>query len=157
MFRLLSKSKNIGLLLFLKLLVETGMPTVHHIQPISALAHEIEVSGDVAATFHLEPNHTPRVGEKSRVWFALTRKGGQIIPLEQCNCKLAVYNHPHKEGEKPLMQPPLEAISAERYKGIPGASIVFPKAGIYELEISGSAKAGANFKPFELSYQVTVR
>jgi hypothetical protein len=59
---------------------ETAVLTVN-----SVFAHEVEVSGDVAATFHLEPNHNPRAGEKSRVWFALTRKGGQIIPLEQCN------------------------------------------------------------------------
>ena len=55
------------------------------------------------------------------------------------------------------MQPPLKAISAERYKGIPGADIVFPKAGIYELELSGTAQNKANFKPFKLTYTVTVR
>ena len=55
------------------------------------------------------------------------------------------------------MEPPLKAVSAERYKGIPGANLVFPKAGIYELELSGTAKTKTNFKPFELSYTVTVR
>jgi len=123
----------------------------------SAIAHEVEVSGDVAATFHLDPNHNPKAGETARVWFALTRKGGQIIPLEQCNCQLAVYPQPHKEGDKPIMEPRLEAVSAEQYNGIPGAKIIFPKVGNYELELSGTAKNGANFKPFELSYTVTVR
>ena len=150
------KIKYLGFLFFVGLLTELGIFT-----PLltvnSVLAHEVEVSGDVAATFHLEPNHNPRAGEKSRVWFALTRKGGKIIPLEQCNCQLAVYKSPHKKSDKPLMQPPLTAISAENYKGIPGANIVFPKAGIYNLEISGTAKAGANFKPFKLNYTVTVR
>lgn len=150
------KIKSLGFLFFIGLLIEIGIFT-----PLltvnSVLAHEVEVSGDVAATFHLEPNHNPRAGEKSRVWFALTRKGGQIIPLEQCNCQLAVYSHPHKEEDKPLMQPPLTAISAENYKGIPGATIVFPKAGLYDLEISGNAQPGTNFKPFELNYTVTVR
>ncbi|OCQ94663.1 hypothetical protein BCD67_04125 [Oscillatoriales cyanobacterium USR001] len=150
------KSKTLGGLVFLGLLIELGIfPPL--LTSTSVFAHEVEVSGDVAATFHLEPNHNPRAGEQSRVWFALTRKGGQIIPLDQCNCQLAVYSHPHKEEDKPLMQPRLEAISAEQYKGIPGANIVFPKAGIYDLEISGNAKAGANFKPFELNYTVTVR
>ncbi|HLO51789.1 MAG TPA: hypothetical protein VK211_25485 [Kamptonema sp.] len=157
MFPLSNQSKSLGLLVFLGLLVNVAISTVFTFKYNFALAHEVEVSGDVAATFHLEPNHNPRAGEQSRVWFALTRKGGQIIPLSQCNCQLAVYNHPHKAGDKPLMQPRLEAISAEQYKGIPGAAIVFPKAGIYELELSGKAKGGANFKPFELSYEVTVR
>ena len=157
MFRLSNKSKSLGLLVFVGLLAEAVMPIAPQLNSISVLAHEVEVSGDVAATFHLEPNHNPRAGETAKVWFALTRRGGQIIPLEECNCKLAVFPKNHKEGDKPLMEPPLKAVSAERYKGIPGANLVFPKAGVYELELSGTAKTKTNFKPFELSYTVTVR
>ncbi len=156
MLHLSNKSKSLGLLVFVGLLVQAGIFPIPQLNS-TVLAHEVEVSGDVAATFHLEPNHNPRAGETAKVWFALTRRGGQIIPLEQCNCKLAVYPKNHKEGDKPLIEPSLKAVSAERYKGIPGADIVFPKAGIYELKFSGSAKAGANFKPFKLSYTVTVR
>jgi len=157
MFRLSNKSKSLGLLVFLGLLVEAAIPSAPQLNSISVLAHEVEVSGDVAATFHLEPNHNPRAGQPARVWFALTRRGGQIIPLEQCNCKLAVYLKNRKNGDKPLMQPPLTAIFAEKYQGIPGANIVFPKAEIYELKLSGTAKTKGNFKPFQLSYTVTVR
>ena len=157
MFRLSNKSKNLGLLVFLGLLVEAAIPSAPQLNSISVWAHEVEVSGDVAATFHLEPNHNPRVGQPARVWFALTRRGGQIIPLEQCNCKLAIYLKNRKDGDKPRMQPPLKAVSAEKYQGIPGADIVFPKAGIYELELSGRTQNKANFKPFKLSYTLTVR
>ncbi|MEG5000733.1 hypothetical protein [Microcoleus sp. B4-D4] len=157
MLRLSNKSKCLGILVFLGLLIEAAIPNAPHLNSISVWAHEVEVSGDVAATFHLEPNHNPRAGETARVWFALTRRGGKIIPLEQCNCKLAVYPKQHKEGDKPLMQPPLKAVSAEKYQGIPGTDIVFPKAGIYELELSGTAKNKANFKPFKFNYTVTVR
>jgi len=157
MFRLSNTNKSLGLLVFLGLLVETAIPIVPQLNSTSVLAHEIEVSGDVAATFHLEPNHNPRAGQPARVWFALTRRGGKIIPLEQCNCKLAVYPKDYKQGDKPLMQPPLKPVSAERYKGMPGADIVFPKAGIYELELSGQVKNPANLKPFKMSYTVTVR
>ncbi|MFB8795981.1 MAG: hypothetical protein U7126_17585 [Microcoleus sp.] len=157
MFPQSNKSKSLGLLVFLGLLIEAGIFPIPPFNSTSVLAHEVEVSGDVAATFHLEPNHNPRAGETARVWFSLTRRGGQIIPLEQCNCKLAVYPKGYKEGDTALMEPPLKAISAERYKGIPGADIVFPKAGIYELELSGTAKTAANFKPFKLTYTVTVR
>ena len=151
MFRLSNTSKILGLLVFLGLLVDADIPTAPQLNSIAVLAHEVEVSGYVAATFHLEPNHNPRAGQPARAWFALTRRGGQIIPLEQCNCKLAVYPKNHKKGDKPLMQQTLKAISAENYKGIPGADIVFPKAGIDELKVSGKAQMGANFKPFELS------
>ncbi len=144
MYHLASTTKSLGWFLFLGLLISP------------ALAHNVEVSGDVAATFHLEPNHNPKAGEPAQTWFALTRKGGQIIPLEQCNCKLAVYSQPRSQDASPVLQPPLRATSAERYKSIPGAEIVFPKPGAYELELSGTPKAGANFKPFKLKYNVTV-
>ena len=157
MLHLSNKSKSLGLLVFVGLLVQAGIFPVPQLNSTSVLAHEVEVSGDVAATFHLEPNHNPRAGETAKVWFALTRRGGQIIPLKQCNCKLAVYPKNHKEGDKPLMEPPLKAVSAERYQGIPGAEIVFPKAGIYGLELSGKPKTAANFKHFKLTYTVTVR
>ncbi|HBK98362.1 MAG TPA: hypothetical protein DD001_14115 [Microcoleaceae bacterium UBA10368] len=157
MFPLSNKSKSLGLLVLLGLLIEAGIFPIPSFNSTSVLAHEVEVVGDVAATFHLEPNHNPRAGETARVWFALTRRGGQIIPLEQCNCKLEVYPKGYKEGDTALIEPPLKAVSAERYKGIPGADIVFPKAGIYELELSGEAKVATNFKPFKLTYTVTVR
>ena len=121
-----------------------------------AIAHDVETSQDIGATFHIEPNDAPRANKPQLAWFALTQKGGKVIPLEQCNCKLAVRAEPHQEGSPPLLEPPLKEISIKRYKGIPGAEIVFPKAGAYELELSGTPKAGATFKPFELSYEVTV-
>lgn len=120
-------------------------------------AHDVEVGGDVAATFHLEPNHNPRAGETAEVWFALTRRGGKVIPLDRCDCQLAVYSEPRSSDDEPLIEPELNAISVERYSGIPGAEIVFPQAGSYELELKGAPKAGANFQEFELSFPVTVQ
>ena len=122
-----------------------------------ALSHTVKVDGDVAATFHVEPHHNPVAGKPSLAWFALTRKGGQLVPLSQCNCQLAVYPIPHQEGKTPpLLKPALKTVDVDRYKGIMGATIAFPKAGQYELELSGTAKAPATFKPFMLSYTVTV-
>lgn len=138
-------NKTLGSLLFLTTLIAAP-----------AIAHEIETAQNVGATFHLEPNDTPSAGKPQLAWFALTQKGGKIIPLEQCNCKLAVRAEPQKEGSPRLLEPPLKTISKERYQGIPSAEIVFPKAGVYQLELSGTPKAGATFKPFELSYEVTV-
>jgi len=120
------------------------------------IAHTIEVSGDVAATFHIEPNHNPKAGQESTAWFVLTKKGGELIPLEKCDCSLAVQANPHQEGEKPLMEPELKPISVEKYKNIPGATIIFPKPGSYELELEGKSKNGTDFKPFSFSYTVNV-
>ncbi|WP_250124155.1 hypothetical protein [Chroococcidiopsis sp. CCMEE 29] len=119
------------------------------------LAHQVQVSGDVAATFHIEPNHNPKVGEPAQAWFTLTRRGGQLLPLAQCNCQLAVYFVPRAKNAVPLMKPALKATNTEQYKQIPGTEITFNKAGAYELELTGAPKAGASFKPFKLTYTVT--
>jgi hypothetical protein len=121
-----------------------------------AFAHTVHVSGDVAATFHIEPNHNPKAGHPSQAWFSLTQRGGKVIPFEQCNCKLKIHLNPHKEGDTPTLEPVLKPISTAQYRNVPGADITFPKSGAYALEISGTPKAGAKFQPFELSYEVTV-
>ena len=143
MFRF-NPGKNLGLLLLSAFIAA----------PVAA--HTVEVSGDVAATFHLEPGHNPKAGERASAWFALTRRGGQSISLSQCDCQLAVYPRPRTQNAQPLMRPTLRAISAEKYQGIPGADMVFPKPGAYDLVLTGAAKNGANFKPFTLTYTVNV-
>ncbi len=122
----------------------------------SASAHKTEAAEDVGATLHIEPNDNPRAGDAAQAWFALTRKGGKVIPLTECNCELSVYSEPRKTGEAPLIQPALQPISAERYQGIPGAKITFPKPGAYQLELTGKPADGANFQSFELKFDVTV-
>lgn len=121
-----------------------------------ASAHKVEIASDVGGTLHIEPNDNPRAGEPTQAWFALTRKGGKVIPLAQCNCRLAVYAEPYAAGEPPLLEPQLEPVAAERYQGIPGAEVVFPKPGIYELQLNGKPVSGARFKPFEFKFEVTV-
>ena len=121
-----------------------------------ASAHKIETAEDVGATLHIEPNDTPRAGETALTWFALTRKGGKIIPLKECDCQLAVYSEPRETAATPLAKPNLEPVSAERYQGIPGANITFPKPGAYQLEFSGRPANGDSFKPFELKFDITV-
>jgi hypothetical protein len=119
-------------------------------------AHTAKVSEDIAATFHIEPNHNPKTGKPALAWFVLTQRGGTLIALTQCRCQLAVYLSDYKKGEVPIMEPTLKPISTASYKDIPGVDIIFSKPGEYALEISGAPKAGAQFKPFKLSYKVTV-
>jgi hypothetical protein len=119
-------------------------------------AHKVKISEDVGATLHIEPNDNPRASEPAQAWFALTRKGGKVIPLAECNCQLAVYSQPRKPGETALFKPSLKAIVAEKYQGIPGADIIFPQPGAYLLELNGKPIKADDFKPFELKFQITV-
>jgi len=143
MFRF-NLGKNLGWLIFL-VLIST---------PVAA--HTQKVSQDVGGMLHIEPYDNPQAGQTTQTWIVLTRKGGKLIPLKECNCQIAIYRQPHKKGDTPLLKPQLKALSKERYKDIPGAEIVFPKAGAYDLELSGTAKPGANFRPFKLLYTINV-
>lgn len=151
-----------------KFLKETRFPSIH---PVTvsiaclvylqggvhpAVAHNIQTDGTVGATFHIEPDHNPHAGEPATAWFALTTSGGEPLPLSQCDCRLAVYDRAVNPSV-PILTPPLKAIAAEQYRDIPGAEVIFPQAGIYELEISGSPKSDADFEAFSLTYSVTVR
>lgn len=149
MFPLTSRGKNTKWLV-LSLLAAT----VATISPVSA--HKVQISGDVGATLHIEPDDTPLAGKAALIWLALTRKGGQALPLQQCNCQLSVYSEPSAKHSSPLLKPELKAISTQGYKGIPGTVITFPKPGAYQLELIGKPKTGASFKPFVLSFNVTV-
>lgn len=124
------------------------------------LAHQIQIDRGVGATKHIEPNDTPRSGEPTRVWFALTRKGGEVIPLDRCDCTLAVYAQPRSADATPIATPPLEPYSAEGYTDIPATEVTFPQVGAYELVLVGAPKAGLaepqSFDSFQLSFQVTV-
>jgi len=142
--------ETIKYLLFLNCLVIS----IANVYPASA--HNVKIAADVGGTLHIEPNDNPRAGEPTQAWFALTRKGGKVIPLTQCNCQLAVYAQPHASGEPPLLEPSLNPVAAERYQGIPGAEIVFPKPGIYQLQLNGKPASGANFRPFNFKFEVTV-
>jgi hypothetical protein len=115
-------------------------------------AHTVKTASDVAATFHLEPSHNPKAGEPSQVWFALTKIGGAVVPLQNCDCQLVV-----QQNGQPIAQPTLQAINAEQYQGIPGSDVIFPAVGIYTLELNGKAKNGSDFQPFKFSYEVTVQ
>lgn len=118
-------------------------------------AHEVATQKDVGATIHIEPNDAPRAGETALTWFALTQKGGKIIPLNECNCKLYIYSQTGTK-DKPLPQPQLKAVAQERYQGIPGAEVTFPMAGAYQLQLQGSPKARGKFSPFELKFDINV-
>lgn len=123
---------------------------------LPASAHKVKIAEDVGATLHIEPNDNPRAGEPAQAWFALTRKGGKAIPLAECNCQLSVFSEPRKPDESALLKPSLKSVVAEKYQGIPGADITFPKVGAYQLELTGKPVNGEGFKPFEFKFDVTV-
>jgi hypothetical protein len=121
-----------------------------------AIAHQIEVAEDVGATMHVEPNDIATAGTPQVIWFALTRSGGETIPLEDCDCAIAIYAQGQSDVETPLLIPDLMPVSAEGYTDIPGASVTFPDVGVYTIALMGSPIQPEDFQPFELQFEITV-
>lgn len=119
---------------------------------LPAVAHQVQVTDDVGATLHIEPDDIPKAGAPTEVWFALTQPGGVVIPLETCDCSLTLVD----AEAMPIATPTMAPVSAEGYTGIPGATVTFPTVGAYELVLAGSPIAEAEFAPFELRFDVTV-
>ncbi len=130
--------------------------------PLLISAHKVEISENVGATLHIEPNDNPRTKELTLVWFALTKQGGKVIPLSECACKLSLFATPGSANSKvqknkpATLQPILEPLSTEGYQNIPSAKIIFPKIGRYNLELTGKPINGKDFKPFKLTFKITV-
>ncbi|MEM0981914.1 MAG: hypothetical protein AAGH78_16795, partial [Cyanobacteria bacterium P01_H01_bin.58] len=114
--------------------------------------HQVQVADDVGATLHIEPDDIPKAGAPTEVWIALTQPGGVVIPLETCECSLTLVD----DADAAIATPTLVPVSAEGYVGIPGATVTFPTVGAYELVLTGSPTAGAEFTPFDLRFEVTV-
>ena len=118
---------------------------------VPASAHTVKTDGDIGVLFHIEPDHNPRAGEPARTWFVLSRSGGAIVPLQECDCRLTV-----RSDSVATFAPELQPIDAEEHRDIPGVEIVFPEPGNYTLELSGQPQAEAEFSPFAIAYEVTV-
>jgi hypothetical protein len=118
-----------------------------------AWGHQVKITEDVGATIHFEPRDRPQSLTPNQVWFALTKKGGTAIPLKDCNCQLKVGPFP---GESTARILDLVAINAENYREIPSATVTFPTAGIYGLELTGKPLKAGDFKPFRLYFESMV-
>ncbi|HEY9630241.1 MAG TPA: hypothetical protein V6C84_23355 [Coleofasciculaceae cyanobacterium] len=133
-----------------------AVPIAVTVAPWRSEAHEVEVSGSIGGTMHIEPNDSPRAGAASLTWFALNRRGGSPLQLSECNCTLKVYAQPRQQGDTPIQQPSLTAKSVEGRSGVPSANITFPRAGAYELVLQGQPVTSGSFSAFELRFAVTV-
>ncbi|NJL90404.1 MAG: hypothetical protein HC916_11905 [Coleofasciculaceae cyanobacterium SM2_1_6] len=121
-----------------------------------AIAHEVQVVGDVAGTWHVEPNHNPQAGEPALIWVALTKQGGEIVPLSTADCQMDIYRQPQTAADAPIVSPNLKAINVETYRGIPSAEVIFPQAGIYTAKLNCTPKNPADFSPLRMEYNITV-
>ncbi|MBD2177329.1 hypothetical protein H6F42_10445 [Pseudanabaena sp. FACHB-1998] len=122
------------------------------IEPVH-IAHEVKTSQNVGGTIHIEPNDHPVAGKKTRIWVALTKRGGEIIPYEKCNCQMEVRSLTDR-SIRFTVNNPLSIL--DRYLGLPSLEVTFPQVGRYELKLSGSPLNNQDFAPFELTFTTNV-
>ena len=118
-----------------------------------ATAHEVRISQEVGGTIHIEPNDRPVAGKKTRIWIALTKRGGEVIPYEKCNCRMEVRSLTDKSIKFTVSD---SLAILERYLGLSSKEVTFPQLGRYELKLIGSSRNDANFQPFELTFTTNV-
>jgi hypothetical protein len=123
------------------------------ILPLPTWGHKVKTDAQVGATIHFEPDDRPKSLEPTKVWFALTKKGGTAIPLKDCQCQLQIKQSP---GNQKIATPQLQAINAEKYQDIPSATVLFPQPGAYTLELTGQSVKPGDFQPFKLEFDATV-
>jgi hypothetical protein len=121
--------------------------------PLPAWGHKVKIDAQVGATIHFEPDDRPKSLEPTKVWFALTKKGGTAIPLQDCQCQLQIKQLPSNQK---IALPQLQAINAEKYQDIPSAIVLFPQPGAYSLELTGQSVKSGDFQPFRLEFDITV-
>jgi hypothetical protein len=121
--------------------------------PLPAWGHKVKIDAQVGATIHFEPDDRPKSLEPTKVWFALTKKGGTAIPLQDCQCQLQIKQLPSNQK---IALPQLQAINAEKYQDIPSAIVLFPQPGAYSLELTGQSVKSGDFQPFSLEFDITV-
>lgn len=117
------------------------------------IAHEVKASKGVGATIHIDPDDRPVAGKKSTIWITLTKRGGQTIPYEKCNCRMEVQSAADPSIKFTLSNP---STLVESYLGVPSLEVTFPQAGRYELRLIGSPKEESDFHPFELTFTTDV-
>ncbi len=121
--------------------------------PLPARGHQLKTDAQVGATIHFEPDDRPKSLEPTKIWFALTKKGGTAIPLKDCQCQLQIKQLPQNQK---LSTPQLKAINTEEYQDIPSATVLFPQPGAYTLELTGQPVKAEDFQPFRLIFDATV-
>jgi hypothetical protein len=130
-------------------------PVIAH--PVIAhpvIAHNVEIAGDVAGLWHIEPNHDPTAGVPSRVWVALSQRGGTALPLDQLQCQMTIAQQ-GQTTRPPIVLTP-KAIADPGQPSALGAMVTFPTTGAYDLSLTCKPQPSSAIATFAMGYDVTV-
>jgi hypothetical protein len=109
--------------------------------PTWVSAHVLKTDRSIGSILHVEPDHSPIVGEVAFLFFDIKDREGKF-ELQKCLCELIVSS---PKGE--IYKEPLTSTTA---------SVVFPEKNIYKITLVGKPASGTNFQNFKVDYDVRV-
>ena len=111
--------------------------------------HNVKSENDIGAVLHIDPGDQPKTGEQSTMILEFKDKKSTFT-LEACDCKLSIYSENSK-----IFEADLKSVSKSD-KLVAGVNFTFPKAGSYQIKVTGTPKKEDTFEEFELPYETFV-
>jgi hypothetical protein len=109
-------------------------------------AHSLKIDGSMAAILHTTPDDNPVSGRPSKYLLFFDDASGRFA-LSACNCTVVI-----REGNKVIATQTLFSLA----QTIPGGTVTFPKAGVYDLVVTGRPIKSDTFQQFTLDYPLRV-
>lgn len=107
-----------------------------------ASAHILKVDGTITGVLHVNPDDQPISGVPT-TYLLFMDDSTNKFSLPACDCNVTV-----KENGKTIVTQPLTLNS----QSVPGGTVTFPRADVYEFIVSGTPKQAGAFQPFTLTY-----
>lgn len=114
------------------------------VAPVSA--HELETDGTITAILHTTPDDDP-VSGKPVQYLVFMDDNTRRFSLAGCMCTATIQEHSRLVGVQKLV--PNQQL-------VPGGTFTFPRAGDYDIIISGQPLQPGGFQPFSLDFAVHV-
>lgn len=124
----------------------TGVLLLSVCLPAQVFAHESKESGNTVILVHVNPFDTPVANKPAGVRVVVTQVEGNF-PVDECDCKATI-----SYKGKPLVTQSL--FTDGEISSL--VKIVFPQAGIYEVEVTGTPLRTKAFEPFDLKFDIRV-
>jgi hypothetical protein len=118
----------------------------------SAQAHAKETADQIAATLHIDPADHPIVNKEANFYFTFSDPSNTFA-LKNCDCSITVLKDT-REIDKQSVKSSDGVLSS--FGSQPLYTKTFSEVGQYNLHFNAAPKNGAQFKPFQLNYDVEV-
>ncbi len=110
-------------------------------------AHAFETDGNMTVILHVEPDDSPRAGQKQQLVF-FYKDATQQFTSKNCNCRVTITRPDGSTSYSGLAQ----ASGAQSNE----LSYTFQSSAVYGLTLSGTPRSAGSFQPFVIRYDVHV-